>query len=360
MTSVHEKPPADAPEAIATALLAWFDRHGRHDLPWQHPRSAYRVWVAEIMLQQTQVTTVIGYFQAFVARFPDVHALAGADVDDVMAHWAGLGYYARARNLHAAARRLVADHDGVFPQDVKTLSGLPGIGRSTAGAIVAQAFGIWAPILDGNAKRVIARLAAITATPGTAAYERPLWRLAERYTPLDRVTDYTQAIMDLGATVCTRRRPACERCPLADGCAARRLGMQTEIPTPRRRKTRPRRETTWLMIQDSDGRLLLERRPPRGIWGGLWSLPECGEAQEDIVAECRRRFGIEVEPGAWLAPLEHGFTHFLLTIHIRRVHVTGTTRIMETTARWFSPESPPGVPAPLARLLDTSQHELDL
>jgi len=183
MEKTTAKPTEHAPDEIASALLAWFDAHGRHDLPWQHPRSAYRVWVAEIMLQQTQVATVIDYFNAFMARFPNLHSLAGAASDDVMAHWAGLGYYARARNLHAAARAVVAEHDGEMPRDVDGLMALPGIGRSTAGAIVAQAHGRWAPILDGNAKRVIARLAAIEATPGTAAYEKPLWQLAERYTP---------------------------------------------------------------------------------------------------------------------------------------------------------------------------------
>jgi len=349
----------NAPAIIAEPLLAWFDQHGRHDLPWQHPRTAYRVWVAEIMLQQTQVATVIGYFQAFMQRFPDVRTLADAPSDDVMAYWAGLGYYARARNLHAAAQKIVAEHAGAFPQDVDTLMTLPGIGRSTAGAVAAQAFGVWAPILDGNAKRVIARLAAITATPGTAAFEKPLWQLAERYTPRVRVTDYTQAIMDLGATLCTRTRPACERCPLAGGCQARALQIQHRIPAPRRKRRRDQRETTVLIIEDSAGRVLLQKRPPAGIWGGLWSLPEVDQ-QADITRWCLERFGIEAGDIRSLAPMAHAFTHFELAIHPQQVQYRGTVRIMDTDFEWFVRDARPGVPAPIARLLDATQRELSL
>lgn len=347
------------PTAIADRLLAWFDAYGRHDLPWQHPRTAYRVWVAEIMLQQTQVATVIDYFNAFMARFPDVWSLAAAPSDDVMAYWAGLGYYARARNLHAAARRLVDDHAGELPADVDTLLTLPGIGRSTAGAIVAQAYGVWAPILDGNAKRVIARLAAVTATPGTAAYDKPLWRLAERYTPDERVTDYTQAIMDLGATLCTRTRPDCERCPLRADCVAQRQGIQQQIPSPRKKRRRDRRQTRVLWIADDAGRIMLEKRPPAGIWGGLWSLPEIA-ADADVAAVCRERFGIEVADEQALAPIFHAFTHFELTIHPHRVQYRRTVRIMENNTEWFAGDQRPGVPAPIARLLNTPQLALSL
>lgn len=348
-----------APDRIASALLAWFDMHGRHDLPWQHPRSAYRVWVAEIMLQQTQVATVIDYFNAFMARFPTIEALAAASSDDVMAHWAGLGYYARARNLHAAAKTALAERGGDMPPDVDGLMELPGIGRSTAGAIVAQAYGQWAPILDGNAKRVLARLAAIDATPGTAAYEKPLWALAERYTPRERITDYTQAIMDLGATLCTRRRPACEQCPLADCCAARASGIQDRIPAPRKRARRPQRETRVLMVLDSQGRVLLEKRPPAGIWGGLWSLPEMPVAA-DVMAFCDARLGLAVTDKHELAPFRHAFTHFELLIYATRVQVTHTPRIMDASQQWFASEARPGVPAPIARLLDTPQKALAL
>lgn len=350
---------ARAPREIATALLAWFDVHGRHDLPWQHPRSAYRVWVAEIMLQQTQVATVIDYFNAFMARFPHIETLAAAPTDDVMAHWAGLGYYARARNLHAAARAVVIEHDGEMPRDVDGLMALPGIGRSTAGAIVAQAYGQWAPILDGNAKRVIARLAAIEATPGTAAYDKPLWVLAERYTPRQRVTDYTQAIMDLGATLCTRRRPDCGRCPMAADCAARADGIQDRIPAPRKRPRRPLRETRVLVAVDADQRVLLEKRPPAGIWGGLWSLPEL-PVDGDVTGFCETHLGLAVDGVQTLAPIGHAFTHFELTIQVTRVQVSRATRIMDTEQQWFAADARPGVPAPIARILDTPQQSLAL
>ena len=348
-----------APAAIADRLLDWFDIHGRHDLPWQHPRTPYRVWVAEIMLQQTQVATVIDYFNAFMARFPDVHSLAAADSDTVMAYWAGLGYYARARNLHAAARVVAETYDGEFPRDVETLITLPGIGRSTAGAVVAQAFGVWAPILDGNAKRVIARVAGVTATPGTSAYENRLWPLAERYTPAERVTDYTQAIMDLGATLCTRRRPACARCPLAGDCIAYRDDRQEQIPAPRKKKKRSERHTAMLVIEDERGRVLLEKRPPSGIWGGLWSLPEM-DPEQAIAAFCGERFGIEVAETRRLAPMSHGFTHFLLQIQAYRVQARAGTRIMDDQTAWFTREARPGVPAAIARLLDTPQSDLNL
>ena len=348
-----------APEAIAGALLTWFDAHGRHDLPWQHPRTAYRVWVAEVMLQQTQVTTVIGYFNAFMARFPDVHTLAAASNDEVMVQWAGLGYYARARNLHAAAKAVVAEYAGEFPRTVDELMALPGIGRSTAGAIAAQAFGVWAPILDGNAKRVIARLAALEAKPGTSAYEKPLWQLAERYTPRVRVTDYTQAIMDLGATLCTRSRPDCERCPLADRCHAYANGSQTRIPAPRKRAKRPQRETRVLVVMDEANRVLLEKRPPAGIWGGLWSLPEVA-VDADISVLCERRLGLSVENVQELSPIHHGFTHFELLIHATRVQAGDGARIMDASLQWFAASARPGVPAPIAKLLDSPQQMLVL
>lgn len=356
---MKDERPARAPRAIAGPLLRWFDQCGRHDLPWQHPRTPYRVWVAEIMLQQTQVMTVIGYFNAFMQRFPDVEALAAASLDEVMTYWAGLGYYARARNLHAAAVRVVAEHAGRFPETVEQLMALPGIGRSTAGAIVAQAHGQWAPILDGNAKRVMARLAGITATPSTAAYEKPLWALAACYTPSQRVTDYTQAIMDLGAMVCTRGQPACQRCPLQSVCVAYAEDMQAHIPAPRRRRTRRRRETTVLLIEDTAGRILLERRPPSGIWGGLWSLPEL-DAAETVDDFCQRRFGIMVTPGAHLPPVEHAFTHFLLTIQAQWVQYRRTTRIMEGDFAWYGRDERPGLPAPIARLVDSPQSRLDI
>lgn len=348
-----------APEAIDGALLAWFDRYGRHDLPWQHPRTAYRVWVAEIMLQQTQVATVIGYFQAFMARFPDVQALAAADSDAVMHAWSGLGYYARARNLHESARSVVAHHGGELPRDFDELLALPGIGRSTAGAIVAQVWGDWAPILDGNAKRVLARLTVIQEQPGTAAYDNRLWQLARAYTPGGRITDYTQAIMDLGATLCTRRRPVCSSCPLSDDCLAFAHGLQDTIPTPRKRPRKPIRETRMALVYAADGHVLLAKRPPTGIWGGLWVLPEL-PAHIDTNTFCREQLGVETDTGQQLEPFRHTFTHFELDIYVTRLQASGATRIMEANIDWFDDTNLPGVPAPIARLVNRRQQNLDL
>ncbi|MES1943205.1 A/G-specific adenine glycosylase [Salinisphaera sp. PC39] len=336
---------------IADRLLRWFEDHGRRDLPWQHPRSGYRVWVSEIMLQQTQVATVIDYFNAFMARFPDIHTLAEAPADDVMRHWAGLGYYARARNLHAAAKQVVAEHGGELPADVDALMTLPGIGRSTAGAIRAQAFDAWAPILDGNAKRVLARYHGVDGAPGEAAFEKALWALAERETPHERVADYTQAIMDLGATLCTRRNPDCPACPLSDDCVAYRQGRQHEIPAARRRKRRPLRHTRMLVLQRGPDEILFQRRPPAGIWGGLWALPEV-PAERDPETWCRDALGLAPDAVRELEPLRHGFTHFELEIRPLHMQVEDAAGIMDADdCAWHDRNAPPGVPAPIARLI---------
>ena len=348
--------PQPQQNTVASRLLAWYDRHGRHDLPWQHPRSAYRVWVAEIMLQQTRVQTVIGYFERFMARFPDVHALAAADDDSVMQHWAGLGYYARARNLHAAARRIVADHDGMIPSALDELRALPGIGRSTAGAIRAQAFDLWAPILDGNAKRVLARLAAIETRSGTAAHDKALWPLAELHTPHKRVADYTQAIMDLGATVCTRRNPDCAHCPLQPVCQAAQQGRQAEIPVPRKRASHPQRRATLLLPVDRHGRILLEKRPPTGIWGGLWCLPVL-PAKRALADHCRNQLGIEPQTTERLPAMQHVFTHFVLEITPVWMRVADGSRIMDSATAWHVPDALPGVPAPVKRLIESHLRE---
>ncbi|MGB1880849.1 MAG: A/G-specific adenine glycosylase, partial [Gammaproteobacteria bacterium] len=267
---------ADAPGSLAARVIAWFEQHGRRDLPWQHPRTPYRVWLSEIMLQQTQVQTVVPYFIAFTERFPSLPALAAADIDAVLHLWSGLGYYSRARNLHRAARLVVEQHDGELPDSVEALEALPGIGRSTAAAIVAQAWDRPAAILDGNVKRVLARYHAEPGWPGDSAVLRRLWTLAEAHLPTTRACDYTQAMMDLGATVCTRSRPACPACPLREDCSARASDSQTRYPGPRPRRTLPERQTTFLILIDDHNRLLLERRPPAGIWGGLWCFPELG------------------------------------------------------------------------------------
>src|SRR5688572_8905204 len=270
-------------DSFAGRLLAWFDVSGRLDLPWQHPRTPYRVWLSEVMLQQTQVRVVIPYFERFVSALPSVRALAEAPLDDVIALWAGLGYYARARNLHAAAKVCVEHHDGDLPRDLDALIALPGIGRSTAGAILAQAWGDRFPILDGNVKRVLARVHGIEGWPGLPAVEKQMWAIAEAQLPDDRLADYTQAQMDFGATLCTRADPACVLCPLQDECVALRTGRVAELPTPKPGKPLPERRAWMLWIEDAEGRVLLQRRPPTGIWGSMWSLPE--HADQDARSE---------------------------------------------------------------------------
>ncbi|GAA5786272.1 A/G-specific adenine glycosylase [Chitiniphilus shinanonensis] len=340
--------------SFAERLIAWHASHGRHDLPWQ-VSDPYRVWLSEIMLQQTQVTTVLPYYARFLERFPDVAALAAAPQDEVLALWSGLGYYSRARNLHAAARMVMERFGGAFPRDPAALAELPGIGRSTAAAVAAFSFAVRTPILDGNVKRVLTRWAGIDGFPGERAVEQRLWRLAAELLPADAAAmpAYTQAQMDLGATVCTPRKPACMACPLADDCAARREGRQHELPTPKPKKTVPERSTVMLLIADDAGRLLLEQRPPTGIWGGLWSLPEVPTTLE-AEAAARTRFGLEIDPGAAGAELVHVFTHFRLTITPLPARVSGHAPVLrESAGRWFSRAEAlaAGIPTPLRKLL---------
>ncbi|MDR9435579.1 MAG: A/G-specific adenine glycosylase [Thiohalophilus sp.] len=350
-------PPEAKPTTQATfsgRLLDWFDRCGRHDLPWQAGRSAYRVWVSEIMLQQTQVATVIPYFERFMARFPDIRALADAELDEVLHLWTGLGYYARGRNLHRAAQQIRDQHGGQFPTDFEQVLALPGIGRSTAGAILAQAHEQRFAILDGNVKRVLARYHAVPGWPGEKAVERRLWELAETYTPTDRIRDYTQAIMDLGATICRRRQPDCPACPLAEGCQARRQGNPHDYPGRKPRKALPVRQTTMLILQNSAGEVLLEQRPPAGIWGGLWSFPEC-PAQTPARQWCAKQLGLETTELAPQPPLRHTFSHYHLDIQPLRGHITAQdSRIMEPSKRvWYNTRRPDerGLPAPVKALL---------
>ncbi|MBS7456169.1 A/G-specific adenine glycosylase [Coralloluteibacterium stylophorae] len=342
-----------AADDFATRLLRWFDVNGRHDLPWQHPRSAYRVWVSEIMLQQTQVRVVVPYFERWMQALPNLADLAAADADTVHALWAGLGYYARARNLHAAARRCVALHEGALPRDIEALLALPGIGRSTAGAILAQAHGLRFPILDGNVKRSLARYHGIRGWPGTRAVELELWALAEAHLPQTRLADYTQAVMDFGATLCTRQNPACVLCPLQDACVARREGATAEIPAPKPARTLPQRETTMLVVIDTDGRLLLERRPPAGIWSGLWSLPEAADADAAHRALARHA-RVEFDAGEPLPAIEHGFSHYRLRIQPVLWRGAGPIdRVAEDGVRWqpLAALDQVGLPAPVRRLL---------
>ncbi len=274
-------------------VVDWQRVHGRHDLPWQRTDDPYRIWISEIMLQQTQVAAVIPFYLRFIDRFPDVSALAAATPDEVMRLWSGLGYYGRARNLLACARRIVEQFDGEFPRSAEVLAGLPGIGRSTAAAIAAFAFGERVAILDGNVKRVLCRFEGVEGFPGVAAIERRLWEIAERELPAAGIQGYTQGLMDLGATHCSRRKPACDRCPLAERCVARAQGRVAELPTPRPRRTLPVRETAMLVLRRAD-EVLLERRAPTGVWGGLWSLPEVqGSSSDSVDAALLSRFGVD-------------------------------------------------------------------
>ncbi len=339
---------------VAARLLAWFDVHGRHDLPWQRERTPYSVWVSEIMLQQTQVGTVIAFYRRFMRRFPTLAALAEARLDDVLNCWSGLGYYARARNLWHAARIVAEQHRGELPADFSALHELPGIGRSTAGAILAQAHGARWPILDGNVKRVLARFHAVAGWPGLPAVAHELWRHAETHTPHERVADYTQAIMDLGATVCTRARPACTVCPLAGDCAAALAGTQALYPASRPKRARAQRRIAVLVVRDPNGRVLLERRPASGIWGGLYSLPEL--SAEDSPSEwCARTLGAAVAAESVLATIEHAFTHFDLDLVPRLLELAALPATVNDRDDWHwcrpGVELDVGVPAPVAALL---------
>ena len=345
----------NAPDDFSRDLLAWFDRHGRKDLPWQHPRTPYRVWLSEVMLQQTQVRTVIAYFERFVEALPTLGALADAPLDRVLALWSGLGYYSRARNLHRAARICLERHDGELPRDFDALAALPGIGRSTAGAILAQAFGLRHPILDGNVRRVLARWHGVRGWPGESAVQRALWLHADAHTPGERVADYTQAIMDLGATVCVRSRPQCAACPVAWGCVALRDGVTAELPTPKPSRALPTRETTMLIVRDADGRVLLEQRPPVGIWAALWSLPETTDATSapDVL---RERYAVRAESSAALAGFVHSFSHYHLRVTPLVVAGARLPRVADDAAcGWYARDEwqALGLPSPVRRLLQT-------
>lgn len=337
-------------------LLAWFDTHGRKSLPWQHNPTPYRVWVSEVMLQQTQVATVIPYYERFMERFPTVRPLAEAPEDEVLHLWTGLGYYARARNLLQCAKVLTKRHGGEFPAEIDAVTALPGIGRSTAGAILALSRGERHPILDGNAKRVLARVFGIEGDPSAASVLKTLWAAAESCTPHTRVAHYTQAIMDLGATLCTRARPACTVCPLIEICLAAREGRQAELPGIKQRRERPSREAVLLIAESGEEgsrSVLVERRPATGIWGGLWSPPQFLNEAEAL-AWCRRELG-DVADMESLPPIDHGFTHFDLHLQPLRVRFTPTSQVREAGERiWYALRSPPkiGLPRPIHQLFE--------
>lgn len=340
---------------FAQQVLDWYVLHGRHDLPWQKDRTLYRVWVSEIMLQQTQVNTVIPYFQRFTARFPDVISLANASIDEVLHLWTGLGYYARARNLHRAAQTILDQSDGIMPTEFQQVLTLPGIGRSTAGAILTQALGQRHPILDGNVKRVLTRFHAIQGWPGSSPIEKILWEFSEAATPKDRCAEYTQAIMDLGATICTRGKPACTQCPLADTCKALAQGAPNAYPSPRPRKPMPVRQTMMLLLRNKSDQLLLEQRPPAGIWGGLWSFPEC-PTETDVISWCGDKLDCKILSMQRLQNMRHTFSHFHLDIQPihAQVESLGATVREPSDRIWYDKNSQVrGFPAPVKQLIDT-------
>jgi A/G-specific adenine glycosylase len=333
---------------FAVELLAWFDHAGRKHLPWQQSPTPYRVWISEIMLQQTQVITVIPYYERFMQRFPSVHALAAASLDEVLHLWTGLGYYARARNLHRAATLIVQEHDGQFPASLAEVQALPGIGRSTASAILALACEQRHAILDGNVKRVLTRYFGIAGFPGEKKIETQLWLLAEQCLPQARLRDYTQAIMDLGATLCTRSQPQCNECPFKVRCIANRESLQTSLPTPRPKRIRPSREAFVLVVMNASGAVLLERRPPAGIWGGLWTFP-----QFDNEADAQAFAG---ERPAWrsLPMYHHAFTHFDLALQPLLIRDSQPMQIADDDRYcWYDPLRPQriGLAKPAADLI---------
>lgn len=338
---------------IADKILPWYQAHGRKDLPWQRSNDAYLIWVSEIMLQQTQVTTVRPYFERFINKLPSIESLANADIDDVLSVWSGLGYYARARNLHKAAQIIVEKHDGEFPVNFDDVLALPGIGRSTAGAILAFSTNQRWPILDGNVKRVLCRFYDIEGFPGKREIENQLWQIADQNTPAKQVADYTQAIMDLGATVCVRKNPLCSQCPLQNDCLAQKAGTQNQLPTPKTKKVLPTREISMLMILDNKNQILLEKRPPLGIWGGLWSLPEC-EVDVDIENYCENNLGFTGTLKASPSALKHSFSHYHLKIFPQILSLKKVNAAKEDNYSWFKINKTQqlGLPKPVKSLID--------
>lgn len=361
---------SDGP-SLGDRVVQWQRVHGRHDLPWQKNRTAYRVWLSEIMLQQTQVTAVIPYYERFLQRFPDVFSLAEAPVEDVMALWAGLGYYTRARNLHRCAQEVVATYQGEFPADPVLLQALPGIGRSTAAAISAFSYGTRAAIMDGNVKRVFARVFGIREYPGNKPVEDQLWLLADSLLPAEGIDAYTQGLMDLGATVCTRSKPVCMLCPLQPHCVANREQLTAELPVRKPKKAVPSKRVLMPVVM-VNGQVLLEQRPPSGIWGGLLSLPEIGgmqladdalfEPDTNAVSAFAEKFA-EVQSVRLLHDFEHVFTHFRLQIF--PVIAEGSRWLPQVAESRYSIASPEqadtlALPAPVRSLLTTLVQESSL
>lgn len=351
-----------SPEAFGPAVVAWYQQHGRKDLPWQQNVTPYRVWISEIMLQQTQVTTVLGYFARFMDALPTVQDLAAAPLDEVLHLWTGLGYYTRARNLHKTAQQVCENYNGEFPRSAETLATLPGIGPSTAGAIASLSMGLRAPILDGNVKRVLARYSAEPDYPGITAATKRLWQLSELLTPQQDVAHYTQAMMDLGATLCTRKQPECERCPVVAGCLAHQTEQQHLLPTSRPRKEVPVRRITMPILTNQDNAILLQQRPAEGIWGGLWSLPELSDI--NLLEPLLRQHQLIEQEQRRIEPLRHTFSHFHLDIEPWLVHVHSSAPfgVAESNWLWYNPSNPPrlGLAAPIKGLIERALIQLQL
>ncbi len=349
------------PHTFAQQIIAWYHLHGRKDLPWQQNPTPYRVWVSEIMLQQTQVATVIPYFERFMERYPDLDDLARAAQDEVLHYWSGLGYYARARNLHKSAQQIKATGQCQLPDTLEELMALPGIGRSTAGAVLSLALNQPEPILDGNVKRVLARCYAVAGWPGKAAVLKQLWSLSEQLTPLEETKAYNQAMMDIGATLCLRSKPRCHECPVADRCQAHQQGEATAYPHPKPRKPLPTRSVVMLVAYDRRGQILLESRPDKGIWGGLWGFPEFADRQaaERAVATL---LGDPQGVVTWWDEQRHSFSHYHLLITPMVVQLSrSVTSVMDGNSRvWYNTDKPDrrGLAAPVSRLIDALKQSL--
>ncbi len=342
-------------KSFSDRLLSWFDKQGRHDLPWQQKPTPYRVWVSEIMLQQTQVVTVIPYYQRFTDEFPDVEALANANLDKVLHYWTGLGYYARARNCHKTAKIIAKEYQGHFPSSLDDIISLPGIGRSTAGAILSLACEKRHPILDGNVKRVLSRYHGVEGWSGKKKVEEELWSYADLHTPTEFVRNYTQAIMDLGATVCIRRHPTCDVCPLTKACFARKTKRQHDFPGSKPKKVMPNRGTVFAIIENAKGEVLLQQRPSTGIWGGLWCFPEF-LSDEPIVAKIEKQYGFNVKQQTEYKSFKHTFSHFHLMIKPVHIKLEGqecsVNDVGLSTCLKPGRNSSLGLPAPVVSMLE--------
>ncbi len=343
--------------SFSEKLLSWFDQHGRKNLPWQQDINPYRVWVSEIMLQQTQVRTVIPYFEKFMESFPTVQSLANAEQDEVLKHWSGLGYYARARNMHAAAKMVRDEFKGEFPEDIETIQRLKGIGRSTGAAILSISHNQPEPILDGNVKRVLSRVFAVEGWYGKSVVLKKLWELAEQTTPKERNADYTQAIMDLGATLCTRSKPRCGDCPLQADCIANADGTQAQFPTKKPKKTIPEKQATMLIIQNENAEVMMLKRPPTGIWGGLWCFPQF-ETKADASEWYVNYANDGLDKAYKQAILSHTFSHFKLHIQpliITLKHPINSSVMENQETLWYNinTEFDGGLAAPVSTLLNT-------